>query len=122
MYRTLLLSGWVCVALTAPVKADVFIFNKDGSVTEFIVHDYLDRGGVISKITASQKALFREYIQSAALTYNIEVDLIEAVIFAESGFNANATSPKGAMGLMQLMPATAKQYNVNDILDPKENI
>lgn len=70
----------------------------------------------------SQKALaYRAMIDQAAQLYNLSPDLIESVIAQESGFNPKALSPKGAIGLMQLMPATANAYHV-DPYDPEQNI
>lgn len=54
--------------------------------------------------------------------YNIPVELIHSIIQAESDYNKWAVSSKGAKGLMQLMPETAKDYGVKDIFDPRENI
>ena len=54
--------------------------------------------------------------------YAVDNSLVRAVIHAESDFNANAVSPKGASGLMQLMPETALRYGVRDIFDPEQNI
>ncbi len=55
-------------------------------------------------------------------THGVRADLIRAVMQVESGFNPLARSPKGAMGLMQLMPATAKQYGVKNAFNPVENV
>ncbi len=108
-----------------PAQADVFEFKADGSVVSHVVHD--DRNlaqPVVYKavIPASAKKKFSPYIQSAAQKYGVESRLIEAVILAESNFNPSATSHKGAMGLMQLMPGTAKDLGVSDAYDPKQNI
>ncbi len=54
--------------------------------------------------------------------YNVPADLIHSVIAAESAYNSSAVSPKGAAGLMQLMPETATQYGVQDRFDAEQNI
>ena len=54
----------------------------------------------------------RPHMQAAAQKHNLDVELLQALIAAESGFNLTAISPKGALGLMQLMPATAARYGV----------
>jgi soluble lytic murein transglycosylase-like protein len=65
---------------------------------------------------------FANLIEAAARTNGVEPSLVRAVIIAESGCDPKATSKRGARGLMQLMPATARQYGVRDVLDPEQNI
>ena len=65
---------------------------------------------------------FEPLIRQHASQQGIRPDLVRAVIQVESAFNPRAVSPKGAMGLMQLMPATAKQFGVIDPFNPAENI
>jgi soluble lytic murein transglycosylase-like protein len=61
-------------------------------------------------------------IRRAAEHYMVRFGLIKAVIHAESGFNNRAVSRKGAMGLMQLMPGTARDLGIRDVFDPEQNI
>ena len=65
---------------------------------------------------------FHGIIVQAAGRYEVDPHLIRAIIFAESGYNPRAKSKKGARGLMQLMPSTAKSLGVEDSFDPEENI
>jgi soluble lytic murein transglycosylase-like protein len=65
---------------------------------------------------------FADEINLAARQFNVDPALVRAVIHAESGFNAHARSPKGAVGLMQLMPKTARLLGVANSRVPRENI
>jgi soluble lytic murein transglycosylase-like protein len=81
-------------------------------------------------VSPSFKAV-RHHMREAAKTHRIDFELLQALIVAESGFDPLAVSPKGAIGLMQLMPDTAKRFGVNadkktsveqKLRDPKTNI
>lgn len=61
-------------------------------------------------------------IQEASVQQQVDPALVRAVMRAESAYNAKAVSPKGAKGLMQLMPATASRFGVKDIFDARENV
>jgi hypothetical protein len=63
-----------------------------------------------------------DVVQSASGRYRLDPDLVNSVIKAESGFNVRAVSPKGAQGLMQLMPGTASQLGVPNAFDPQANV
>ena len=65
---------------------------------------------------------FRKLIQQAAKRHGLEPAMIKAIIMAESSFNPNAVSNRGAQGLMQLMPQTAESLGVADAFDPGNNI
>lgn len=70
----------------------------------------------------SSRTEINSIIAHAARTYKVDPDLVEAVVKAESDFDVNSTSSKGAMGLMQLMPETAQELGVKDSYDPVENV
>lgn len=63
-----------------------------------------------------------EAVNQSSRRYRIDPDLINSVIHAESGFNPKAVSPKGAQGLMQLMPKTAAEMGVKDAFEPGANV
>lgn len=72
----------------------------------------------------SRKAL-KALVERTAKRYGVEIDLVDALVIAESGYDPHAVSPVGAVGLMQVMPETAADYGVNSIdalFDPQTNV
>jgi soluble lytic murein transglycosylase-like protein len=68
------------------------------------------------------RRLYGDMIAKVAREQKVDAALLHAVVTVESAYNPQALSPKGATGLMQLMPDTAKRYGVSDMLDPQENL
>jgi hypothetical protein len=64
----------------------------------------------------------RLLVEEAARAYDLNPELIDSVIQVESNYNPYAISPKGAQGLMQLMPETARRFGVKNVFDPKDNV
>jgi soluble lytic murein transglycosylase-like protein len=71
---------------------------------------------------ATRVAQYRELVATAAKDSTVDARLLHAVIAVESGYNPQAISAKGAIGLMQLMPGTAKRYGIRDARDPTQNL
>jgi soluble lytic murein transglycosylase-like protein len=76
----------------------------------------------ISDRSAKEERTFFPIIQKVSLRYNIDPALVKAIIRVESEYNPNAISNKGAKGLMQLMPVTARYLGVDDVFNPEQNI
>lgn len=126
-----LLSRFVLLSsllLPAVGFADVYVFrDKDGvlNFTNVPTHGgfrRVMRDGPQPPASVSSSGDYDEVIRSASDRHSIDADLVRAVIKAESDFNSNARSRKGAMGLMQLMPDTARLHNVLNAFDPADNI
>ena len=65
---------------------------------------------------------YDELVQAASAVTGVQADLLHAVVMAESGYDPHAVSPKGALGMMQLMPETARRYGVTAWNDPADNL
>ncbi|NIM01267.1 MAG: transglycosylase SLT domain-containing protein [Acidobacteria bacterium] len=76
----------------------------------------------ITAVNALPSTPYDRFIEYLATKTAVSADLIKAVALVESGFTETARSPKGALGLMQLMPATARRYGVTNPFDPHENL
>ena len=79
-------------------------------------------GVKVTRPSDEKSAQFDPIIDEHATAQGVSADLVRAVIQVESAFNPRAVSPKGAMGLMQLMPATASELGVVNPFDPAQNI
>jgi soluble lytic murein transglycosylase-like protein len=84
--------------------------------------DLTQSGDLYDARLLARAAQYDAIIEKAALAAAVEPNLLRAVIVVESGFNSRAVSKRGAVGLMQLMPATASRFGVSNPYDPRENV
>ena len=126
----------LCALSATPAFADIYAFTDARSVTHFsnVPVDQRYRlvlespegvsqsGAPLRGDQLARSAVYDPFIEAAARATALEPALLRAVILAESGFNERAVSKKGAQGLMQLMPGTARDLGVDDALDPWQNI
>jgi len=125
------------IAASGGTALKVFKYRKDGAVMfsdsvpyktqyEVVVYNSCYACSVTSNVNWYNTRLylteFSDTISVAAKQYGVNVGFIRAIIHAESAFNPLARSRKGAMGLMQLMPGTAKDMGVIDSTNPEQNI
>lgn len=78
--------------------------------------------GRLAKVSAEERKTVETKVHAMAPRYGLDPRLVLAVIAAESAFDRKAVSPKGAQGLMQLMPQTASRFGVDDAFDPEQNL
>ncbi len=135
--KGLIAVGFV-IAVTVPARADIYMYRDTRGVLHFSnapaepqyqyympdisswkTMRFSGRGGAID---GARRKAYDTIIRDAARRHQVDVALVKAVIRAESDFVPQAVSPKGALGLMQLMPATAHRHNVWRIFEPRENV
>ena len=121
-----LLALLLLAPVTRPVCADIYRYvDEDGVIHFSNVPNHYRYRLYISDGKMDYQAYFDRYdkiIRQASRKHGVDSSLVKAVIRAESDFDKHAVSRKGAQGLMQLMPETAKELDVADSFDPKENI
>jgi SLT domain-containing protein len=130
----------LAAGLSAAAQAELFVYQMPGGTR--IITDHALGGKEYKLIRKSgstrgigemvserrvQSAMidpesYDRLIRRTAAANKVDMALVKAVMHAESAFNPNAISPKGASGLMQLMPETAERYGVEDIFDPVQNV
>ncbi|HEX3129755.1 MAG TPA: lytic transglycosylase domain-containing protein [Thermoanaerobaculia bacterium] len=124
MKKTISVSAWILVALW-PVLASAQVRVGLSSEGRKIIFNegVADRARRLSdRLVPIPKADIQIAIDRHAQAQSLDPKLVRAVVQVESGYNHRARSQKGAMGLMQLMPATASLYSVEDPYDPDENV
>jgi soluble lytic murein transglycosylase-like protein len=135
---TVLLTCQVCLMIltASSVRADIYRYEDDEGIVHFTDAPTDRRFKIFMRDLKKDKQLrtklqlassvnpaeYEQIISSCASKYGVSPSLIKAVIHAESGYNPNAVSSKGASGLMQLMPGTARSLKVSNSFDPKDNV
>lgn len=146
-----ILSASLCLALfTAPAYADIYQYVDEKGIVHLTnvptgpqakraakVHAESRQASIAGAVAAAPErshrqpgsgrgdgisALYAEYINSACEKHGVDPSLVHALVKVESDYNPFAVSRKGARGLMQLMPQTATDLNVNNSFSPRENI
>jgi len=125
--------GVLCVGVAAPASAQIYSWRDANG--NLVVSNRPQGGGPMSYVVprvesvvatspaaAERSRPYDELIAEHARRHGVRTDLVRAVVQVESGFNPNARSPKGALGLMQLMPSTMQQFAVRNPFNPVENI
>lgn len=135
MKLSLLVFG-VCLCLATPAAAQIYTWRDADGKLVLSDKPRTDKGAMATYavsgtatfratkplVRSAQSAVYDLPINEHSRRMGVSADLVRAVIQAESAFNPRAVSPKGAMGLMQLMPATAIELGVHDPFEPEENI
>ena len=133
LFRSLLAASLAITLFPSASAAQIFIV-RDANGTTVLSSRRLDRPTQVFHVPGApayrttteglprNAELFEELVQEHSQKHSLRPELVRAVIQVESGFDPRATSPKGAMGLMQLMPDTARSLGVVNAYDPEENI
>lgn len=116
-----LLGLWVGIALPVGTQVKVRV-GESGRMEIYNVRAVSRTRAVPQRVVRVPEERLQDLVGRYARQHRLEPKLVRAVIEAESGYNAAAVSPKGAMGLMQLMPGTARELGVDDPFDPEQNI
>ncbi|MGO4883586.1 MAG: lytic transglycosylase domain-containing protein [Bryobacteraceae bacterium] len=100
----------------------VSVVRADARTGRLVRTTVKTRTPVSSAPSAKPPAPLAETVNRIARQNQVSPELVDSVIQVESNYNPNALSPKGAQGLMQLIPATARRFGVSDVFDPEDNV
>ncbi|RQS27085.1 lytic transglycosylase domain-containing protein [Burkholderia sp. Bp8992] len=123
-------SAWSCAAhaqIFGAVASNgaIVLTNEPGTANLKVIVAAAAPAASEAKRAAPKSAVassFADVIAEASRSFNVPPELLRAVIDVESGYNPKAVSDKGARGLMQLMPDTARRFSGGDMLDPRDNV
>lgn len=115
------LGAWADAGVATDVNAQASRIAPDHPLPVTGKREYRT-SGVPARFLSAPARRFHRIIQDAAERYGVDAALLHAVIAVESEYDPRAVSPKGALGLMQLMPLIARHYGVTDPYDPRQNI
>jgi soluble lytic murein transglycosylase-like protein len=107
---------------SSPVDQRYYLFKKEPRPVPSPADSPDAATGGAVRVNPEDRRRYSPLITAVAREERLEPALLHAVITVESGYNPKARSPKGAAGLMQLMPETAQRYEVANIWDPRENL
>ena len=128
-----LLAFWVAPPARAAAAGDVIVLVSERGRPVYVNDEDIElrtaarRGGATGALNLMEKRKkgmpgIEAHIERVAEEHKVDPALVRAVIEVESAWNPRAVSIKGALGLMQLMPATAARYGVGDAFDPRQNV
>ena len=128
-----LLAAVAALAVGGLARADIYAYTDTAGVTHYsnvpvdsryvrIMSDPVSAAAAPASEWRARAAAYSDMIDEAARRARVSPALLRAVIAVESAFDARAVSPKGAQGLMQLRPATARRYQVRQPFDPRDNL
>jgi soluble lytic murein transglycosylase-like protein len=120
----------ILLCLTVPVRAGEVCAGQDQAGNLLLTNIPGSAGACVTTASSAlstdasprNREAYREHVAQAARELRLDEALIEAVIAVESAFSPSAVSPQGAVGLMQLMPQTARRFGALDAFDPAQNI
>jgi soluble lytic murein transglycosylase-like protein len=136
------MAAWLLLgcSLCRPAEADIYAYTADDGTVSLsnvptderytVLIAAPKQAAAVVPAVAARKAIsvlarktgYDQVVDDVSRTYGLESALLHAVISVESRYNPRAVSSKGATGLMQLMPQTAKRYGVADAFDPAQNL